>query len=310
MTIQTVTLNPAFDSTWFADRLDLNQTNRITQEIREVGGKGINVGRVLHRFKIPTKAFFLAGRDNIDEYRKLLSDEAGQTAVFLTDGKIRENITLRSGDACIKLNRQGFCSEPDQQQALRTALADAVGPGDMVAVSGSLPVGYPLEELVALCRQIQRNGGLVALDSEALNLSMLENIHPFFLKPNEYELEKLTGIATDTETGVFAALDKAACCGVENMLVSLGERGMAALCKGRRFRVKVPRVAIKSTVGAGDSTVAGFLIGVTRGLSTEDCLRLANACGVAAACEEGTGLADVQTAAQYQPYIQVDPMML
>ena len=308
MNLFTVTLNPALDVTILADGLDGDRANHVLGEQREAGGKGVNVGRVVKSFGIATRAFGLLGRLNAPEYLKLLGDSAGATSFFYVDGRVRENMTLRAESACMKLNREGAPYDKEALQDLQTLLLRNLCEGDVAAISGSCPKGMPVDDLIHFCKAIAQKGGLVALDSEALTLDALRECPPFLFKPNIHELAQLTGAAADTWDKLLDALRQVKACGVQNLLVSMGSDGMAALCGDTLYRVRVPKIEVKSTVGAGDSTVGGFLAALALEKGIPEALRWANACGCAAAGREGTGLGDADAAQRLLPEVTVEQL--
>lgn len=294
----TVTLNPSVDVTLMLDGLDPDKANRVVSEISQAGGKGLNVAKVLVNLGIPAVAFGIAGSKNFDRYVSLSGMGMHAMRFQRTVGEVRENITLRHGESCIKINRSGSQFDEYAFNKMSEDLLSYLKAGDIAVISGSAPVGFDPHLLQYFCRELKIKGIKVVLDCEWLDRNILTSIEPYFIKPNIHEFKKLTKVATEEEADLVEAMRDLERNGVENILLSLGERGILALVEGKAYRVTVPGVEVRSTVGSGDSAVAGFTAGVVQGLSAEQCLVLAAACGTATATLEGSELTDGYLAKQ------------
>ncbi len=296
MKLLTVTLNPAIDVTLICDEVDFDKVGRVHTEIREAGGKGVNVSRVGKKFNVDGYCFALMGKENSAEYLNLLRDTAGEFIPAEIEGRIRENLTIRSDDKCVKLNRMGGVTNSDDLDRLLCDVKSVICAGDMVAVSGSIPVGISEDMLTEFCLKIKEVGGKVLLDTESIGIDNLKKIKPFAIKPNLHEFAKLLSLDTLSEDIVCAEMLKLNKAGVENILLTLGDKGMKALCDGIFFEAGSISVDVKSNVCAGDSTLAGFAIGIIRGMDIANCIKLACACGTATVMCEGSGVCDEKSA--------------
>ena len=126
------------------------------------------------------------------------------------------------------------------------------------------------------------------LDSRSFALDDLLEIRPFLIKPNLDELRSYTDRSLSDESEVAAAALELHRCGIDCVLVTMGADGAILATEDSYMSARVPKIHARSTVGAGDSTVAGYLTGILRGESTENCLRLALSFGSAACLREGT----------------------
>ena len=125
------------------------------------------------------------------------------------------------------------------------------------------------------------------------------------IKPNIHELREIVEIKGSSIDDIADAARVLHNNGVENVLVSLGGNGLLYISGDKTIRAVVPQVEVKSTVGAGDSALAGFIIGYVKDNPIEDCVRLAAACGTACAMRDGTLLATKKLANQLLDQIQI-----
>ena len=311
--IITVTMNPSIDVTLWLDGLNTDETNHVLDESREVGGKGINVSRVVRSFGLDNLCLAVAGRDNVGEFSRFLEEDALRYELLQVDGVVRENLTLRCDGQTLKLNRKGLSMSTMLVGALMALIQSRMKPGDIVVFGGSLPENITVQDYVELIMAVKNAGALVAVDSDLLTLEHYRRISPWLIKPNIHELRHIVEVRGNAVDDVVQAAMTLSEAGVENALVSLGGDGL--VCIGRMgdgsrevIRAVVPKVEVKSTVGAGDSTLAGFIVGYVRGLSRLECSRLAAACGTASAMLEGTAVADRDTASALLERIEVTEM--
>lgn len=281
----TVTFNPSFDTTLFCDGLHRDRANRVTDERTEAGGKGINVSTVINNLGVKTLSFCLVGNDDADKFSTLLKGDYFR--LVKREGKTRENLTLRGDNECMKINRKGEKVSNEKLSEFENEVLSAVEKGDIAVISGSMPVGYEKKDLIDFCKRLKDKGARIVLDTD-LNEPTLKEIKPFMIKPNEYEIMDIVGETENLNAAAKRCLDA----GVENVIITLGEKGMLVENKDAEYLVFPKKIEAKSTVGAGDSAVAGFVAGILLGMQYEDVLALSAASGTATAMCEGTGLAD------------------
>lgn len=300
--VLTVTLNPAIDTTLFLQTLE-DDANRVTEELRQAGGKGVNVGAALRTLGIDCRNLILAGEENLAEYRRLLGDIPCR--IFPIPGPIRENLTLCLPGRTVKINRKGGKWEASALEELARA-AEGCSSG-RIAVSGSLPEGMDEKAFAGFLERLQKGGAELFLDSSGLTPALLRRVRPCCIKPNLAELAALLGkkISEDTLPDDLRELRRM---GAAIILLSMGERGMLLACGEGIYRVSVPPVEVKSAVGAGDSSLAGFVAASVRGKSSVEAAVFAAACGTASVTEPGTGGLNPETVRSLLPRIRVEKM--
>ena len=296
--IVTVTLNPSLDRTLEVDSLQRGSVLRTSEPTLEAGGKGVNVTRALAANGIPSIAVLPVGGGEGAELSALLDSAGVSTRLVPVAGRTRSNITVAEHDGTItKLNEPGSNISADELAALTAAIASSVSPGDWVLISGSVPPEFTSAHVAALAESLAGRDVNLAVDTSGDALVAFIGAHPRLIKPNRAELAEIAGRSLDSISDVIDAAKGVRDRGVEIVLVSLGADGAvlvgpAGVVVGES-RVDRPR----STVGAGDSFLAGFLSKFSVDeTAVDDALLEALAWGAAAACLPGSsvpGTADI-----------------
>lgn len=275
--IITLTLNPAYDVHGQLDEFTPEKENLVQEITRQIGGKGINTSRALTENGIKNYAFVLLGNENAEPFLTDLTRFLPDCRTFLTEGRIRENITLHpKNQKETRISFRGFtCSEE-----ILLKIEDDIPQNATLVFSGSLPPGITPEAAEAFLLRQKDKGCRLVVDSKSISPAAVRRIRPWLIKPNAEEAEALFGNA-DWETAALALHRE----GVENVLVSLGEKGAFLAAEDRIFKASAPAILPLSTIGAGDSMIAGFL--ACNG-TPEERLKTAVAYGSAACLTEGT----------------------
>lgn len=305
----SVTMNPSVDVTLWLDGLDFDATNRVVDETREMGGKGINVSRVIRSFGLPNLCMAVCGEENSAEFAAYLEQAGMRYELLKVEGAVRENLTLRHGEKTVKLNRKGPFVSVMMIGALMAMIESHIHPGDIVTFGGSLPENVSVTDYAELIMAVKQAGARVVIDSDLFTLEDYRRIGPWLIKPNIHELRHIVPLADETPQTVMAAAEQLYAAGVENVLVSLGAEGLLCVNGEGVTRAVPPAVEAYSTVGAGDSALAGYIIGEIKGYSLEQRVRLAAACGTACVRQEATILATPTTVEDLLNQVQVDTLV-
>jgi 6-phosphofructokinase 2 len=292
-TILTITLNPAIDKSFTVDRLEPDHKLRSPNPRVDAGGGGINVSRGISRLGGQALAFILAGGHNGRYLQQLIAGEGMLLKVFSIEGETRESIMVMDSAT----NRQyriiaagPQIAESTQQEIINDITSISPFPGIVVA-SGSLPSGMPDSFYARLARLVKEKGSRLILDcsGDPLKLALQEGV--FMVKPNLAELSALAGVSQlelgQVEEAALSLVHKGQA-GI--VVVSMGASGAILIGKDDRVRIPAPTVKRKSTVGAGDSMVAGMVYGIQAGWPMEQVLQMGVACGTAATMNPGTQL--------------------
>ncbi|HLM07204.1 MAG TPA: 1-phosphofructokinase family hexose kinase [Blastococcus sp.] len=296
--VVTLTANPSLDRTLeLPGPLVEGGIMRLTAASTEPGGKGVNVAR----------AVAAAGGDVVSVLPAAASDplvtalrEIGlELATVPVRTPVRTNYTLVAPDGTTtKLNEPGAPLDGATRSALDAALHDHAEGARWVVLSGSLPPGTPPGWYGELVASLRDTGARVAVDtSEAPLLALLAagpECAPDLLKPNSEELAQLAGIPEDEVLGdpaaTMAAVGTLHRRGVAEVLLTLGGDGAVLSTAEGVWSARPPRITVRSTVGAGDSSLAGYLLADLAGAPPSERLRAAVAFGAAAASLPGSAL--------------------
>jgi len=288
--IYTVTLNPALDRTLHVESLVPGQSTRIRTEARYAGGKGIDVSRALREMGSDNLALGLVGGFDGKELegRLLLSGVACRFTHIANETRTNIIIQDNSNGAETALLARGPEVQPAELMDFLDALERSPDMSFLV-ISGSLPPGLTPEVYSRMISIGNERGARVVLDTAGEALRQSLRSRPAVIKPNRTELAELAGRALpDARAAAEYALGLLDL--VSIVLVSLGPDGMIMVTKNGVVHARPPKVPVKSTVGAGDCAVAGFVHGMALGESNVDALRRAVAAGTATTLNAGTGL--------------------
>ncbi|MDQ0661832.1 1-phosphofructokinase [Arthrobacter ulcerisalmonis] len=318
--IVTFTANPSLDRTVaLPGPLARGEVQRAVSVRQESGGKGVNVSRALVASGLESLAV-LPGADS-DPVLAGLRESAVPFVSLPIDEPLRTNVALTEpGGVTTKINEPGPVLAADQQEALIKLLLESSRGAGWVVLAGSLPPGFPDNFYATVARRIREAGNgtapLIAVDSSGAPLAAAltdagtsddgtgtggtttGSGKPDLLKPNAEELAELAAAAgfapvtgDELEADPAAAAAAAAAVvrsGVGAVLATLGSKGAVLVTADGAWLATHPPVAAVSTVGAGDSALAGYLLAHGRGAAPADCLRQAVAHGAAAASLPGS----------------------
>ena len=281
--ICTVTFNPSLDYIVRVDDMRLGAINRTTYEKILPGGKGVTVSIVLGNLGHESRALgFVAGFTGAELER--LCAQAGVRADFIrvAEGMTRVNVKVKSAEET-ELNGQGPQIAEKDVEALFAKL-DELGAGDTLVVSGSVPACLPHDMYEHIMERLAGRGVRVVVDAERDLLTRVLPYRPFLVKPNNHELGDIFGVTLRTREEVVPYARRLQEMGAVNVLVSMaGEGGLLVDETGAVRQSPAAHGTVVNSVGAGDSSVAGFLAGLMETGSYEDAFRMALAAGSASA---------------------------
>lgn len=289
--IYTLTLNPAVDYfVGLGGDLEPGALNRTASESVQFGGKGINVSRVLTALGVENVAMgFLAGFTGEALAKALEASGLRTDFLWVPEGMTRINVKVR-GSRETEINGRGPVVTHEDMERLYARL-EKLRAGDMLVLSGSLAAGMEKDSYGRILKRLEGRGILAVVDAAGDSLRAALPHHPFLVKPNHLELGAFFGRELKTVEEIERCAREMRRMSPENVLVSMGADGALLVDgTGKSHRIAAPEGQVVSTVGAGDSMVAGFLAGW---LDTGDyarALKLGTAAGSATAFS--LGLAD------------------
>ena len=294
--IVTLTANPSHDRTVnLTAPLERGAVQRADSVISQAGGKGVNISRACVAADLPSIAVLPAAKD--DPFVLELLAAGIDCRPVEHEGDLRVNITITEPDGTTtKLNSPGPQATPRLLRQLEEALVRRAASADWIVLAGSLPPGTPSEWYAELVTALRRAGARVAVDTSDAPLKALVDAlptsAPHLMKPNGEELASFTGHRVEElEADPLAAADAARDLierGVESVLVTLGPHGAVLVNGDGAWHASPPPTTVVSTVGAGDSSLFGYLYGDVTGRDPDHRLALAVAYGSAAAGLPGT----------------------
>ncbi|AWH96896.1 1-phosphofructokinase family hexose kinase [Dietzia psychralcaliphila] len=301
--IVTLTMNPSVDrSAVLTAPLALGGVNRIAESHDSPGGKGVNVARVLAAGGIEARAVFPSPRH--DPFVTMCAESGVPATVVPADGPVRVNLTLADPDGTTtKINAPGPVATAEMLDRVRADVAGLAGEATWVVLSGSLPRGVPVDFYADLVAELRATGARLAVDTSDAPLAALAarfpSAAPDLVKPNGEELGQLAGVdgvelerrAADGDLApVVETARTLRATGVGTVLVTLGGAGAVLVDDDEAWFAATPPVRVRSTVGAGDSALAGYLLADARGAPPAERLAWAVSHGSVAASLAGTGL--------------------
>ncbi|MBR6789704.1 MAG: hexose kinase [Oscillospiraceae bacterium] len=288
--IITVTLNPALDVTLWIPSMDLEEPNKTTAEKIYAGGKGVNISRVLASLNVFSLAAGIVGEDNQKMFTDLLEADGVGHRMVSVKGAVRENITLVTpGNQVLKVNRAGCAADVEALKEVRRQIVRAAEDYSSVLLifAGSLPPGISAADYKNFILSLKGEKVKVAVDTSVFTAEDIEEIRPWMIKPNLPEFRQMCGKAfADRRELTEAALRMNDF--VEHVMISLGGDGLLYANGGQILRLIPPAVEVRSTVGAGDTTLAAFIYAMQMGNEPGSAAVFASAAGTASVMLDGT----------------------
>jgi 1-phosphofructokinase family hexose kinase len=297
--IVTVTLNTAMDRTLLVPNFQLGQRHRASRGFASAGGKGLNVARALKRLNAPVVCTGLVGGRNGAQ----IVDDLTSEGIIHDFVRIREEsrtsvaVLDPISDQYTEVNEWGPEIAADELDSLREKLAYLTQGAEFVVFAGSLPRGVEPGFYAEMIRETNRRQVLTVLDAEGEPLRLGVRAEPYLVTPNVHEAESLVGHEFGSDEDMTHGLDEICGLGARNVLITR-ETGCYALLRdgGEEHRVRAisPRLDPVSTIGAGDTLLAGFLAARASGRSVEESVRAGVAAGAASVLEPGPGRFDTR----------------
>ncbi|MFD0904180.1 1-phosphofructokinase [Actinomadura sediminis] len=265
--IVTLTLNPSLDRTIEVDVLTRGAVIRTRSARLDPGGKGVNVSRALLANGADSTAVLAVGGADGEELRRLLLAEGLPARAVRVAARTRSNVTVVEPDGVVtKLNEPGGPLSPAELDEVTAAVEEAAAGGaGWVVCCGSLPPGVPDTAYAALCRRFAADGARVAVDTSGPALRAAVAAGPDLVKPNLEELAEAVGDPVVTVADDVESAGELRGRGARGVLVSLGAEGAVPVDDDRVLSGDAPVARPRSTVGAGDALLAGFLAAGARG---------------------------------------------
>jgi len=306
--IATVTLNPSLDKTVSVEGLVVDEANRWTSLRRDPGGKGINVSRVIHELGGETIAYGFIGGFDGEALKHLLRQQGVPFDFTPIKGEIRSNFIITDSETRrqTRIDAPGPNISRDELRKLIDKITRIKSKPDFLVLAGSVPPGVPADIYRQLIEKAKENGIKTVLDSDNKWLKEGIKAKPNVIKPNVHEAEELLEIQLRDEVSIIEAVKALVSKGIEVAAISRGKDGLIVATKEKVLKVTSPQVEVRSTVGAGDSAIAGLVLKLSQGHRIEKASQWAAAAGTAATFTPGTELCRREDVERLLPQVKVE----
>ncbi|MEP7252576.1 MAG: 1-phosphofructokinase family hexose kinase [Ginsengibacter sp.] len=304
--IVTITLSPCIDKSTSVSLLLPEKKLHCKAPKFEPGGGGINVARALRKLGMDAVAIYPSGGYTGKFFNHLMDIENINSKIIETKNETRENIIVLDES----VNHQYRFGMPGTELAeaeWRSCLqaVEEIDEVEFIVASGSLPPGVPLDIYATLAGIAQKKNAKFIVDTSGEALKDAAERGVYLLKPNLGELSYLAGVrelqAEDVVGAAKLIINKGMC---EVVVVSMGLAGATLVTKNMIETITPPKIEMKSTVGAGDSMVAGIIFSLCNGNAIDLAVRYGVACGTAATINSGTELCNKEDADRLYPMIR------
>lgn len=288
--IVTVTLNPSVDHALFIDGLKPNDANRVRRVERDAGGKGLNLSRVYAELGGQTLALGLQPHGAASLIKQVLEEQGVEHDFIEVPGQTRLNITVEDGTGKppTTFNEPGAITPAGAYEAVLDKVRARASAATWISAGGSIPPGVGPEAYARLVDVAYELGVNILVDADREALKLAVQHHPDMIKPNEDEAARLLDWTGDEvrENPLNALREMRSMARV--VLLTLGAAGAWLEVEGQVWHATPPKIEAKSTIGSGDSLLAGVLFAHENGRDWGECLRLGVACGAATAMTDGS----------------------
>lgn len=306
--ILSITLNPAIDKVYAVDDFEKGGVFRPNAMTHTAGGKGLNVARVASIMGEEVTCSGLIGGLNGQFIHNEVIRQGMQSEFLSVEGDTRICINIMDQKAGIstEILEPGPLVTEDECICFLDKFTELAAKADVITASGSLPKGVPddyYRRLIKIAKDLNKK---ILLDTSGSSLSEGAAEGPYMIKPNEDELESITGYKCRTMDNYKAAILKLNDMGIQMPVITMGREGCIVMIDGSVLNFHVPPVAVINTVGSGDSFLSGCAIGLSRKMSDIDVIKMGVACGTANTQFFKTGMVSQELVYKYFDIVMID----
>ena len=294
--VVTVTLNPALDLTGHLQTLTKGAVNQVQHSALEPAGKGVNVAKVLAELGADVTVTGFLGIENEAPFSQLFQRINASDKFIRVQGATRINVKLVEADSQVSdINFPGVNVSATEIAEFESMLFNLALSHDVFVIAGSLPVGITPDMCASWIAQLQQAGKKVFFDSSNAALSAGLAVQPWLIKPNDEELTQWAESVSQADLSLTEIAQQLSNTGIVNVVVSLGAEGVMWLKQDGWLQAKPPKMDVVSTVGAGDTLVAGMCWGHLNNWDKKQTLRFATALSALAVTQVGVGVDDINS---------------
>lgn len=289
--VVTVTLNPALDLTGSIANLNQGSVSLVEKATLHAAGKGVNVAKVLSELGAEVTVTGFLGQDNPELFTQLFESIHAKDAFVRVKGATRINVKLVEHNGAVSdINFPGVEVSQQDIETFEAQLFQLAKHHDFFVIAGSLPKGVSPERCAQWIKALRKLGKKVLFDSSREALAAGLDAAPWLIKPNDDELSEFVGRPLTDVSECKHAASELTEKGIDNIVVSMGAKGVMWLQQGTWLQATPPKMDVVSTVGAGDTLVAGFCWGHMQQMDKEPLLRFATALSALAVSQIGVGV--------------------
>ncbi|ENM5882682.1 1-phosphofructokinase [Vibrio metoecus] len=307
--VVTITLNPALDLTGSMNQLNVGSVSLVEHSSLHAAGKGVNVAKVLSELGADVTVTGFLGRDNQELFCQLFNQLGVRDEFIRIDGATRINVKLVEHNGAVSdINFPGITVTQADIDAFEATLLRLAQDHDYFVLAGSLPKGISPQRCAGWISQLRSMNKKVLFDSSREALMVGLEARPWLIKPNDEELSQWCGKELTTLKECQQAASQLAQKEIENIVISMGANGVMWLNENEWLHAKPPKMQVVSTVGAGDTLVAGLCWGHMQHMEKDNLLRFATALSALAVTQVGVGISDKEQLNTLQQQIQVSAL--
>ena len=283
--IYTLTLNPAVDYYIDMESFEEGDLNKVNNAYTLAGGKGINVSKVLKNFNIESIALGFCGGFTGDYIKKDIKECGIKENFIYLEEATRINIKLKTSKSESEIAGKSPNISKEKVHELLNYIKNNIKENDILVLSGSVPNSIESSIYKDIISNANKNIKVI-LDArdEAFKIGLREKV--FLTKPNKKELGEYFNKKIESTDDIIKYARELIKDGSKNAIVSLGKDGSVLVTENEVYIGNAPKGKLISSVGAGDSMVAGIVYGLSNNLSIVDSYKYAIASGSSTACSE------------------------
>lgn len=308
--IITHTFNPSIDITYNVEQLQLGNVHRPVQTIKNAGGKGLNVSKVLLQLGADLKAHTYLGGENGQWIERQLNEIGIPTIATHIKGSTRQCIAINDGSKQTEILEQGPEISQDEQHDYLDNFQKNHNHIDVMAISGSTPAlqgNTSKNHVKSILENSSDSYNILDIRASEL-IDILETKAPVHcIKPNEEEFKTLVNESSLSDKKIYNSLKAHTLFNDLDVFVTLGDKGAIVKLKDKIYKAEIPEITAENSVGSGDATVAGIAFGIKNFYNeNEKIIRLALSCGMSNATQKETGHINSDQAQEFANKIKVE----
>ncbi len=313
--IITVTLNAALDKTLEVPNFTPGHRHRTVDQTTMPGGKGVNIARAIKRLGQPVIATGLAGGSTGTRIIDALTDESILNAFVRIREESRTNTAVLDPTTGVhtEVNERGPEVSAQELDLFRDKLLYLAQGSSMCVFAGSLPRGVEPDIYGELIREVHKLGVTTVLDTDGEPLRLGVRAEPDIVSPNELEAEELVGHEFNDDDDRAESVVEITRLGAREAVMTVADGCYARVLEDfspELLRLRIEELEARSTIGAGDAFLAGYVSARYTGRPPVDALRFAVACGAESTQHFGAGLVDRSRAERLLSEVQAERLEL